>query len=109
MQITIFLSCLIIGMSKFESILACYALCLMYNAANQLLGIIVYRFMCRLDRSVNYILNDILTSSLRFTSMIRKFTLEQAFICAHLIEITVCICMFLLYIALHTVHIVCLM
>ena len=53
---------------------ACYTLCLMYNAANQLLGIwcIDLSIMCRLDSSVNYILNDILTSSLRFTSRIRK-------------------------------------
>ncbi|KAK2189074.1 hypothetical protein NP493_115g03048 [Ridgeia piscesae] len=28
--------------------------------------------MCRLGSSVNYILNDILSSSLRFTSRVRK-------------------------------------
>ena len=58
---------LFIGMSKYEST---SLLCLMYNAASQLY--MVYRFMCRLDSSVNCILNDILTSSLRFTSRIRK-------------------------------------
>ena len=48
-----------------------------------------HRFMCRLDSSVNYILNDILTSSLRFTSRIHK-PLEEAFVYTHLIEITAC-------------------
>ncbi|KAK2188689.1 hypothetical protein NP493_126g11058 [Ridgeia piscesae] len=59
---------------------ACYALCLMYNAASQLLRIWCIRFMCRLDSSVNYISNDILTSSLRFTSRIHKHW-NKLFIC----------------------------
>ena len=54
--------------------LACYALCMMHNAASQLLGIwcIDLCVDLNLDSYVNYILNDILTSSLQFTSRIRK-------------------------------------
>ena len=52
---------------------ACYALCLMYNAASQLLGIwCVDLCVDLIDSSVNYSLNDILSSSLRFTSRIHK-------------------------------------
>ena len=33
---------------------------------------LVYGFMCRLDSSVNYIIQGILATSLRYTSRIRK-------------------------------------
>ena len=81
---------LFIGMSKFEST---SLLCTLFDVqcCQSVIRNMVYKFLCRLGSSVNYILNDILTSSLRFT-------LEQVFICAHLIETTVC--KFLLYTAL---------
>ena len=58
---------------------ACYALCLMYNAANQSLGI-----WC-IDLCVDLValFTDILTSL--------PGTLEQAFICEHLTEAINCI------------------
>ena len=62
---------LFIGMSKYEST---SLLCTLFDVqcCQSVIRNMVYRFMCRLDSSVNCILNDILTSSLRFTSRIRK-------------------------------------
>ena len=63
---------LFIGTSKYESI---SLLCTLFDiqCRQSATREKVYRFMCRLDCSVNYILNDILTSSLRFTSKIHKY------------------------------------
>ena len=62
---------LFIGMSKYEST---SLLCTLFDVqcCQSVIRNMVYRFMCRLDSSVNCILNDILTSSLRFSSRIRK-------------------------------------
>ena len=62
---------LFIGMSKYESTSLLYTL-FHVQCCQSVIRNMVYRFMCRLDSSVNCILNDILTSSLRFTSRIRK-------------------------------------
>ncbi|KAK2179925.1 hypothetical protein NP493_466g02008 [Ridgeia piscesae] len=42
------------------------------QCCQSVIGNMVYRFTCKLDSSVNYILNDILTSSLRVISRICK-------------------------------------
>ena len=62
---------LFIGTSKYEST---SVLCTLFDVqcCQSVIRNMVYRFMCRLDSSVNCILNDILTSSLRFTSRIHK-------------------------------------
>ena len=62
---------LFIGISKFERT---SLLCTRFHVqcCQSVIRNMVFIFMCRLDRSVNYILNDILTSTLRFTSRIRK-------------------------------------
>ena len=62
---------LFIGTSKYEST---SLLCTLFDvqSCHSVIRSMVYRFICRLDSSVNYILNDILTSSLRFTSRMRK-------------------------------------
>jgi len=88
---------LFIDMSKYENT---SLLCTLFDVqcCQSVIRNMVYRFMCRLHSFVKYILNDILTSSLRFTSRIRK-TLEQAFIHEHLTETTVYI--FLTYTALN--------
>ena len=62
---------LFIGTSKYENT---RLLCTLFDVqcCQSVIRNMVYRFMCRLDSFVNYILNDILISSLRFTSRIRK-------------------------------------
>ena len=62
---------LFIGMSKFESTSLLYTV-FDVQWCQSVIRNMAYRFMCRLDSSVNYILNDILTSSLILTSRIRK-------------------------------------
>ena len=62
---------LFIGTSNYEST---SLLCTVFDVqcCQSVIRNMVYRFLWRLDSSVNYILNDILPSSLRFTSRIRK-------------------------------------
>ena len=97
---------LFIGSSKYEST---SLLCTLFDVqcCQSVIRNMVYRFMCRLDSSVNYNLNDILTCSLRFTSRIHKHWNKLLYVNSWLN-------FFLIYTALgqnalHTVHIVCLM
>ena len=62
---------LFIDTSKYEST---SLLCTLFDVqcCQSVIRNMVYSFMCRLGSSVNYILNDILSSSLRFTSRVRK-------------------------------------
>ena len=65
--------------------------------------------MCRLDSSVNCILNDILTSSLRFTSRIRKHWNKLLYMNTWLKQMYT-FCLYTQHwVRTHTVHIVCLM
>ena len=58
-------------MSKYES--TSY-LCTLFDiqCCQSVIRKLVYGFMCRLDSSVNYIIQGILATSLRYTSRIRK-------------------------------------
>ena len=60
-----------LGMSKYES--TSYV-CTLFDiqCCQSVIRKLVYGFMCRLDSSVNYIIQGILATSLRYTSMIRK-------------------------------------
>ena len=62
---------MILGMSKYES--TSY-LCTLFDiqCCQSVIRKLVYGFMCRLDSSVNYIIQGILATSLRYTSRIRK-------------------------------------
>ena len=66
---TIFL--MFLGMSKYES--PSY-LCTLFDiqCCQSVIRKLVYGFMCRLDSSVNYIIKDILATSLRYTCWIHK-------------------------------------
>ena len=65
------ISTLFIGSSIYES---ASLLCILFDVqcCQSVIRNMVYRLMCRLNSSSNHILNDILTSSLMFTSRIRK-------------------------------------
>ena len=60
-----------LGMSKYES--TSY-LCPLFDvqSCRSVIRNFIYGFICRLDSSVNYIIKDILATSLRFLSRIRK-------------------------------------
>ena len=60
-----------LGMSKYES--TSYQ-CVLFDTqcGQSVIRKLVYGFMCRLDSSVDYIVKDILATSLRYTSRIRK-------------------------------------
>ena len=66
-------------MSKYES--TSY-LCTLFDiqCCQSVIRKLVYGFMCRLDSSVNYIIQGILATSLRYTSRIRINTGEVYFI-----------------------------
>ena len=99
---------LFIGMSKYEST---SLLCTLFDVqcCQSFIRNMVYRFMCRLESSVNYILNDILTSSLRFTSRIRKHWSKLLYVNICLKQLCACFFYIRHWIRMHTAHIVCLM
>ena len=88
---------LFIDMSKYEST---SLQCTLFDVqcSQSVIRNMVYRFICRLDSFVICILNDILTSTLRFTSGIRKHWNKLIYIYEHLTKTNVYI--LLIYTAL---------
>lgn len=70
---------LFLCMSKYEST---SLLCTLFDVqcCQSVIRNMVYRFMCRLDSSVNHILKNILTCSLRFTSRIRQHWVKLLYV-----------------------------
>ena len=68
-----------LGMSKYES--PSY-LCTHFDiqCCQSVIRKLVYGFMCRLDSSVNYIIKDILATSLRYTCWIHKHSCSLLYI-----------------------------
>ena len=62
---------LFLGLSKYESTIF---LCTLFDVqcSQSVIRNLVYRFICRLDSSTNYIIRDILVTSLRFSTRICK-------------------------------------
>lgn len=87
---------LFIGTSKCE----CTSLsCTLFDVqcCQSVIRNIMYKFMCRLNSSSNYILNDILTSSLMFTSRIHKRWNKLSYVNSWLWTLNYVVCQMLTY------------